>query len=81
MEKSQGRDDDVNPLSGGSDSQILKLGEAALRKTQINVNAPESITKQTAKEPFFAAFSVIKGTEVTFQVLTSVYLRVREVRF
>lgn len=62
MEKSQRRlqTDDDNPLEGLTDSEILKLGQAALRKTQQNTpNEKTTTEKPIAKaEPFLAAFSV-----------------------
>lgn len=58
LEKTQKRHtDDENPLQGLTDSQILKLGQAALRK---NTPSEKTIEKPAAKqEPFLAALSVI----------------------
>lgn len=57
MEKSQRHHDrEEDPLQGPTDSQILKLGQAALRKTQQNAPA---VKKQ---EPLLAAFSVKNRT-------------------
>lgn len=60
MEKSQRLSKHEDPLEGLTDSQILRLGQAALRKTQQNTPNEKTAEKSVvAKEPFFASFSVI----------------------
>lgn len=60
MEKSQRLSQDEDPLEDVTGSEILKLGQAALRKTQQNTPNEKTVEKTpVAKaEPFMAAFSV-----------------------
>lgn len=58
MEKSQRFSQDEDPLEGLTDSEILKLGQAALRKTQQNTPNEKTVAEKTP-EPFMPTFSVI----------------------
>lgn len=86
MEKSQRRDEDADPLTAFTDSQILKFGQAALRKTQTSTLSETDATKTdkiVTKESFFTAFSVVKQrSEVTHFFLNVLsHCRVSVVRF
>lgn len=59
MEKSQRFSQDDDPLEGLTDSEILKLGQAALRKTQQNTPNEKTAVEKTTESFMLPTFSVI----------------------